>query len=140
MIYLDASFIAPIVLPEASSEVIEAFMSRRTPGEMAVSPWTRVEFAGLVARRARMKELSNKQAMNAMAVFEQLLADSILVIQPSLSDYNRAIELLNRYDSGLRSGDALHLAIAQNRRAEFFTLDEKLVKAARILGIMAKSC
>jgi len=139
MLYLDTSFIAPIVLPEASSEVIEAFMIRRKPGEMAVSHWTRVEFAGLVARRARMKELSNEQAMHALAVFLQLLTDSILVIQPSLSDYNLAIELLNRHDSGLRSGDALHLAIAQNRGAEFFTLDEQLIKAARILGIMAKN-
>jgi uncharacterized protein len=90
MLYLDTSFIAPIVLPEASSEVIESFMSRRTPGEMAVSHWTRVEFAGLVARRARMKELGNEQAMNAMAVFEQLIADSILVIQRSLSDYQNS--------------------------------------------------
>jgi uncharacterized protein len=139
MIYLDTSFIAPIVLPEASSEVIEAFMCRRTPGEIVVSHWTRVEFAGLVSRRARMKELSNEQAMNALSVFEQLLADSILVIQPSLSDYNLAIELLNRHDSGLRSGDALHLAISQNRGAEFFTLDEKLIKAARTLGIVAKN-
>jgi hypothetical protein len=30
MFYLDTSFIAPIDLPEASSEVIEAFMCQRT--------------------------------------------------------------------------------------------------------------
>jgi uncharacterized protein len=135
MLYLDTSFIAPIVLPEASSERIEDFMNRQQPGEMAVSHWTRVEFAGLVARRVRMKELSNEHATRAMAVFERLLADSILMILPSLSDYDLAAELLNHHNSGLRSGDALHLAIAQNRGADFFTLDAKLIKAARLIGI-----
>jgi predicted nucleic acid-binding protein len=123
MLYLDTSFVTPIVLPEATS----------------VSHWTRIEFAGLVARRVRMRELRNEHAAQAMVAFERLLADSFLIILPTLSDFNLAIELLNYRKSGLRSGDALHLAIARNRGAEFFTLDKKLIRAARSMGITAAS-
>jgi uncharacterized protein len=137
MLYMDTSFVAPIVLPEASSERIEDFMRQQPPGEMAVSHWTRVEFAGLVARRVRMKELSHEYAARVVVAFERLLADSLTIILPALSDYALAIDLLNRHNSGLRSGDAVHLAIALNHEAEFFTLDEKLIKAARLLGITA---
>jgi uncharacterized protein len=56
-----------------------------------------------------------------------------------LSDFDLAIELLNLHNSGLRTGDALHLAIARNQGAQFITLDKKLIKAARLMGIPSDS-
>ena len=55
MVYLDTSFIAPLILPEATSDRIEDFIQKIAVGELAVSHWTRVEFASLVARRVRMR-------------------------------------------------------------------------------------
>jgi len=140
MFYFDTSFVAPLVLPEAASERIEAVMQRMTPGEIAVSHWTRVEFAALVARRVRMRQLAEKLASRAILVFEQLLSESYQVILPGPADFGLATRLLQHYRTGLRSGDALHLAIAQNHNADrFFTLDVKLIKAARTVGIPAGS-
>ena len=53
--------------------------------------------------------------------------------------YDQAIEMLNHRRSGIRSGDALHLAVARNRGAQFVTLDLKLIRAARSLGVAADS-
>jgi predicted nucleic acid-binding protein len=139
MLYLDTSFVAPIILPEATSDRIEDFVRRQPPGEMAVSHWTRIEFAGLVARRVRMRELRDEHAAQAIIVFNRLLADSFQIIMPALSDFDLAIELLNLHNSGLRSGDALHLAIVRNQGAQFITLDKKLIRAARLIGIPADS-
>ena len=140
MFYFDASFVAPLVLPEAASARVEAIMQQMTPGKIAVSHWTRVEFAGLVARRVRMRELTEQLASRAVLVFETLLAESYQVILPAPSDFNLATRLLQHYRTGLRSGDALHLAIAQNHNADrFFTLDATLTKAAKLVGIPAGS-
>lgn len=136
MVYLDTSIIAPLVLPEAASERIESLVRRIPVGDLAVSHWTRVEFAGLVARRVRMKELARAQASRAMSTFEDLLDVSFHVISPDVPDFDLAVRLLERHDTGLRSGDALHLAIAQNHAAgRFYTLDAKLAKAAGALNI-----
>jgi len=140
MLYFDTSFVAPLVLPEAASARVEAILQQVTPGEIAVSHWTRVEFAGLVARRVRMRELTEQLASRAVLVFERLLAESYHVILPTPSDFDLAMRFLQHYRIGLRSGDALHLAIAQNHNADrFFTLDAKLIKAAKMVGIPAGS-
>ena len=140
MHYFDTSFVAPLVLPEAASTRVEAIMRQMTPGEIAVSHLTRVEFAGLIARRVRMRELTEQLASRAFLVFERLLAESYQIILPAPPDFDLATRLLRHYGTGLRSGDALHLAIAQNHNADrFCTLDAKLIKAARLLGIPAAS-
>jgi len=139
MLYLDTSFIAPLILPEATSERIEKFVCGQKAGEMAVSHWTRIEFAGLIARRVLMRELKEEQGERAITAFNRLLADSFDIFLPALSDYELAIDLLNRHMSGLRSGDALHLAIAGNHRARFITLDKRLLRAAQLMGIAADS-
>jgi uncharacterized protein len=87
MLYLDTSFVTPLILPEATSERIENFVCEQKAGELAVSHWTRIEFAALVARRVRMRELKEEQGARAIAVFNLLLADSFDIFLPSLSDY-----------------------------------------------------
>jgi uncharacterized protein len=139
MLYLDTRFITPIVLPEATSHRVEEFICMQQPGEMAVSYWTPIEFAALVARRLRMGELKNVHATRARAGFDRLLSESFQILLPTLSDYDRAIEMLTDYRSGIRSGDALHLAIARNQGARFITLDMKRIRAARLVGFIADS-
>ena len=139
MYYFDTSVVAPLILPEKHSKHIEDFMRDVPAGSLAVSHWVRVEFASLLARRVRMKELGKAQALGAMNVFEQLLTRSFHVIMPTIADFDEAARLLQRFDTGLRSGDALHLVIAKNHDMEmFYTLDKVLVKAATAHRIPAK--
>jgi predicted nucleic acid-binding protein len=135
MVYLDTSFIAPLAIAEASSESVEAFLLRRK-AELATSQWTRVELASLVARRVRMGELDADQAEAIRTAFDRLLAESFTMLTVATTDFTTAVALLAKPDTGLRAGDALHLAIARNHRAKtVYTLDRGLLKAGKRLKL-----
>jgi hypothetical protein len=135
MVYLDTSFIAPLAIAEASSESVEAFLLR-CEVELATSQWTRVELASLVARRVRMREFDTDQADAIRAVFDQLLAESFTTLPVATADFMTAETLLGKADTGLRAGDALHLAVARNHGAKtLYTLDRGLLKAGELLKL-----
>jgi len=118
MRYFDTSFLVPLILPEATSDPVASFLEGLPPTELAVSQWTRVEFASLLAREVRMGGLNPDAAMRADAAFEAMLRDSFAILLPSRQDFDLAKDYLGSFRSGLRAGDALHLAIAANHEAE----------------------
>ena len=136
MLYFDTSFLAPLILQEATSAVIEQFMAGLPVGKMAVSHWTRVEFSSLLAREVRMGGLDHQTALAADAQFERIVAESFVVLLPNIHDFNLAKDYLGTPGSGLRAGDALHLAIAKNHRVEaLYSLDKTLIKAGHGVGL-----
>ena len=108
-------------------------------GQLATSYWTQVEFSSVLARHVRMQTLTETQALQLLKKFEHYLAGSYYMITPTVDDFKLATKLLEQHHTGLRGGDALHLAISKNHRAKcLYTLDKKLVKAALLLNIPAK--
>jgi len=138
MRYFDTSFLVPLILPEATSEPIAGFFEDLPADELAVSHWTRVEFASLLAREVRMGGLDPAAAHEAGSRFESMIEESFVVLLPDRNDFDRARDWLNRFETGLRAGDALHLAIADNRQADaIYSLDKSMVAAATQLGLPA---
>lgn len=136
MIYLDTSFIAPLVIAEDSSEAVEAKVMKVRPGELATSWWTQIEIAGLVARRTRMGEMSATEAQAARREFYRIMDESFTVLLPAAADYATAVKYLELPRSGLRSADAFHLAIAANHGArKIWSLDQVFVKAGKQLNL-----
>ena len=136
MLYFDTSFLTPLILPEATSDGIAAFVRELPAGQFTVSHWTRVEFSSLIAREVRMGGLNAKAAAQANARFEVMVDESFSVLLPNARDFDLAKEYLGRFETGLRAGDALHLAIARNHRAEvIYSLDKALLKAGKTLGL-----
>lgn len=137
MRYVDTSFLAPLFREEAVSLKVEDFLGRQPAGRLAISHWTRVEFASVFARDVRMG-LHEKFAAQAIGEFEQLINESFLTWAPTVADYELALNYVQRFASKLRAGDALHLAIAKNHGAEIlYTLDDGLLSAARLLKVKA---
>jgi uncharacterized protein len=136
MLYFDTSFLAPLILPEATSDRIAAFVSRLPAEEFAVSHWTRVEFSSLIAREVRMGGLDVQAAMRADARFEAMVEESFCVLLPTAEDFGLTKRYLGRFETKLRAGDALHLAIANNHRAAvIYCLNDTLLKAGKILDL-----
>lgn len=134
--YFDTSFVAPLILEEATSSAVEQFVSGLPAGELAVSHWTRVEFASLLAREVRMGGLEQQAVRDSDAQFEAIVRESFIVLAPSPSDFGLARVYLGNYTTGLRAGDALHLAIASNHAAgAIYSLDKALLAAGAILGL-----
>ncbi len=139
MFYFDTSFVTPLFVDEPTSVLIVDFMQKIPTGQLLTSYWTQVEFASLLARRVRMQELTEEQALQILKEFEQLLVDSYQIIMPTVEDFKLATQLLQHHHTGLRGGDALHLAISKNQGAKcLYTLDQGLIKAATSLNIVAK--
>jgi hypothetical protein len=140
MIYLDTSFLAPLVVAEDNSDRVEAVVSRLPVGSAVTSLWTLVEFASLVSRKIRQRELSAGQAGRVRARFRELVDGACVLLVPSAIDFSAAIDLVENHRSGIRGGDALHLAIARNYGAQdLYTLDEELIRAATTLRIPARN-
>lgn len=138
MLYFDTSFVAPLLLEEATSSKIEAFFGKCPVGELAVSHWTRVEFASLIAREVRMGGLAEGDARKVIGQFDELVDASFRVLVPMVADYELAKVYIQHFDSKLRAGDALHLAIAHNHSATMlYTLDQGLLDAAKPLKVPA---
>lgn len=136
MLYFDTSFLAPLFLPESTSDKVTAFFRRLPVGKLASSQWTRVEFSSLIARKVRMGELNAEAAARAGARFEAMAAESLAVLLPSIEDFALAKRYLGRFETGLRAGDAFHLAIASNHEAAaIFSLDKRLMTAGKILDL-----
>ena len=140
MRYFDTSFLVPLILPEATSEPIAGFFEGLPADDMAVSHWTRVEFASLLAREVRMGNLDTAAAHEAGSRFETMVEESFVVLLPNRDDFDRTRDWLSRFETGLRAGDALHLAIARNRGAEaIYSLDKLMIAAGRKLGLPASA-
>ncbi len=132
MIYLETSFIVPLVLPEDSSADIERFLLSRPTGSLLVNNWSRVEFASLLGHLNRAKEMNSRHCAEAMAMFEQILRDSFQLVTPDIMDLKLATAILETYYIDLNASEALHLAVARNKKVEsFLTLNEKLMNAAK---------
>jgi predicted nucleic acid-binding protein len=136
VLYFDTSFLVPLILPEATSDNIAMFVHRLSAEELTVNHWTRVEFSSLIAREVRMGGLDVQAASRADARFEAMVDESFSVLLPNAHDFALAKRYLGRFETGLRAGDALHLAIADNHRAAaIYSLDRTLIDAGKILGL-----
>ena len=136
MRYFDTSFLVPLILPEATSGLIAEFFESLPAEDLAVSQWTRVEFASMLARQVRMGNLDAAAAREAGPRFEAMIEESFIILLPDRDDFDRAREWLSRFETGLRAGDALHLAIAYNRGAiAIHCLDKVMLAAGLTLGL-----
>ena len=135
MIYFDTSFVTPLFRPEPTSNALAKFF-RETRTGLATSHWTRAEFSSLVARDVRMKLIDAARATNLDSSFEAAIAQSFTLFTPTVEDIELCKRYLQRYETGLRAGDALHLAVAKNNNAQaIYSLDDRMIRAGKLLGM-----
>jgi predicted nucleic acid-binding protein len=83
-----------------------------------------------------MSVLDAAAGARADARFEAMVDASFAVLLPSADDFGLAKRYLGKFNTGLRAGDALHLAIAGNRQAAaIYSLDKGLLMAGRLLDL-----
>lgn len=72
--------------------------------------------------------------------FQNNVTQSYTVFTVTTADFLLAAEYLQHWETGLRAGDALHLAIAHNRTVgNLLSLDYGLINVAQRFGIPADS-
>lgn len=140
MVYFDTSVIATLLLRDSQSATVERTLARLDPDDFRLSAWLGVEVFSAIGRRARNRQIDARAAEQARQFFVDEFAAKHPMLPIRAEDYELAQSWLARESLGLRSGDALHLAIAHRHRVgTFYSFDKGLLKAARVLGIRCVS-
>ena len=132
-IYLDASVLVALF----STDMFTAAADRAFRGRslaVAVSDFAAAEFASVIARRLRNKELTKGEALAAFAAFDGWSAHAPSRVDVISADIRAATRSVRQLTMNLRAPDAIHIAIAQRIGAELATFDGKMSAAAAALG------
>lgn len=136
--YLDTSLLVAALTREARTAAIQAWLADQPPDELVVSEWTLAEFSAALSMKLRLGHLDVSSRADVLAMLTTLTRESLTVWPVSQQDFRAASRLADNYRTGLRAGDALHLAIAANRGEPLLSLDRTQVKAALSMGISAR--
>jgi predicted nucleic acid-binding protein len=137
MHYVDTSVLVAYFVPEIYSANAETALrdSRRYP--LALSEWTATEFVSALGIKCRTGQLNEAQSLSVQRKFKAL-TDFFEWLPVETEDFRQAHDWLGNWRLGLRSGDALHLAISHRSGHVLITLDDRLARAAGTLQIPAE--
>jgi predicted nucleic acid-binding protein len=133
-LYLDASAIFALILPDAFSVRGSDYLDRKRP-ILLVSDFAKAEFASAVALRVRRLEMSTEGAREAFAGFDAWTIAESLQIEATTADIKTAEAYIRRLDLNLRAPDAINIAITQREGATLMTFDARMAECARALGV-----
>ncbi len=134
--YIDTSALAKWYLPEAGSDDFADWMQQQD--ETCISSLTRTEFRCLLARRQRMKLLTDVQVQELYAKFQQDCQDGHLLLYVVSDQHiiNAELMIESLPYIALRTLDALHLSIAHEISTKVLvTADKVMAQAAEQLGM-----
>lgn len=132
--YLDTSIVIPFYCPQPLSKKIEKkLLETQNP---AISPLVEVEYCSAIARKIRMKEITDDSAHALMSAFHAHIERHYYQIK-SLErlHYAQAREWIATFATPLRTLDALHLAICYTENLTCLTADKPLAKSAEQLRV-----
>lgn len=132
-VYLDASVLVALFSVDAFTPVADRAFRGRSLG-IVVSDFAAAEFASVIARRFRNKDLTKQDAQTAFAAFDGWSARAAVRVQIFSADIRAAEGSVRQLAVNLRAPDAIHIATAQRIGAELATFDTKMATAARSLG------
>ena len=134
-VYVDASAWIALFANEPGSAELQDWLAGEQ-GVLLTARWCVIEVASGLSIKVRRGELVQSQASQLMDAFEQLIKSQVRLLAEAASDYDLACSLCRNAASGLRAGDALHLAVASRAAASHLvTLDKVMAAYAKVMGI-----
>jgi predicted nucleic acid-binding protein len=138
MVYIDTSVWVAALCREPLTARVQAWLEKQAAGVLHVSGWVQAEFANALSMKQRVGQLDAAQAAEAMTLFSATIEQSCQRVSVEEADFALAARLVADPASGLRAGDALHLAMAARQGLVLVTLDSILAKAAVRFGVQAR--
>jgi hypothetical protein len=138
MLYVDTSVLVAGLTNETATERVQTWLGEQGSDELAISRWVTTEFSAALSVKVRMGTMAPNERAEALAAFRSLVDLSFRVLAVESHHFDTAALLADQSATGLRAGDALHLAVALGQDATLCTLDNRLAGAAGAVGAQAR--
>jgi predicted nucleic acid-binding protein len=130
MVYVDTSVLVALCVREPKSAAVTRWYAACRE-ELVCAVWCVTEFASALGIKQRTSQITAEQAASAWQAFERLCASDLQLLAVDPATFHRAAGLTLDTASGLRAGDALHLAAALDAKTKIMaTLDDVLARNA----------
>ena len=134
--YLDSCVLLSLFLADSGFAESERWLLAQGETALWISHWVLLEVAGVMASCVRRGQLTPERADAIAREFEVFRQERLCLLEPRGSDFLQAREWLEpRHQLPLRSGDALHLALARRHRLTVVSADRVLGRCAAALGL-----
>jgi hypothetical protein len=135
MLYVDTSVMVGALTNEVRTAEMQDWLTSQDPEDLVISDWVMTEFSAALSIKVRTGQLSPENRADVLAVFRSMADASLDVVAVSRPDFAAAARFSDQHATGLRAGDALHLAITSNHGYRLVSLDRRLGEAAQALGV-----
>lgn len=132
-LYLDTSLLVSALTNETSTTISLDWIAANQAQGFTTSRWSLTEFSSALAMKVRSGFLSEQHRKTTLRSFNQLL-DSFDLVPVQTADFDAAARIADHPNIALRSGDALHLAVAIRLDLPLRTLDRRFVSGALATG------
>lgn len=133
--YLDTSLLVSALTIDSGSAAAQGWLLRTDPDQLAISHWVVTEFSAALSKRQRGDRFTAEDQAAALRSFGRMMRDYLRVLAVTVSHFTDAARFADNAASGLRAGDALHLAIAAEAGLELVTRDVRLAAAGVAIGV-----
>jgi len=135
-VYVDTSVLGAYYCPEPLSGAAETALL--AVPEPCISTLSEVEFTSLIARKRRLRELTDRQSTEVLRLFDQHVTDGRYRRLPLGTEHCfRARALIGSKAIALTSLDGLHVSVALSAGIPLLTADRDFARAARRHGATA---
>jgi uncharacterized protein len=134
--YVDTSVLVAYYCPEPLSDKAEKFLT--THKQPAISALTELELFSAVSRKVREGGISKRDANRIIATFVSHKDNELyayLAVQPH--HYTLARNWIGLFTLGLKTLDALHLAVASSENLTIVSADRGLLRSVEAVGLKA---
>ena len=136
MVYADTSALVAMFANEPRGGAVLRWFEQHPDADYRVSSWTLAETASALAIKVRRSEMHPDDLPRVWAEFGAACEGLLQVAKVQDEDYASAATLCLDPATGLRAGDALHLAVALRLGCDaMIGLDEALNRNARLRGL-----
>jgi predicted nucleic acid-binding protein len=132
--YVDTGVLGSYYFPETFSDAAESML--RSLDEVVISELTEVEFFSLAAKKLRTDNLSEADIRRVLMKFQSHIDEGFYRrVTVESADYRHARSYLSELKTGLRTEDAIHVAVAQRHGLDLITADRVQAESAAYFGV-----